>query len=268
MEFKVGLLYNHSADVLLCTMIAKKASIDMKILDGIVLGVIGGMGPLATSVFYDMIIEKTAAKSDQENINMIILNHATMPDRTEAIKNGAEREVIDLLVRDAKFLEQSGASCIAITCNTAHFMIEKVQEKIGIPIINMIEQSAEDTKKALKPGKEAQIVGIMATDGTLEIKLYQKAFAKIGIKTAVPNSENQEKLMKIIYDCIKQNRPVNHEDFMAVSNDLMSKGCDKILLACTELSVYAKQNDLGELYIDAMQSLADAAIKVCLPARA
>ncbi len=254
-------------------MTAKKVSIDMKVLDGKVLGVIGGMGPLATSVFYDMIIEKTAAKSDQENINMIILNHATMPDRTEAINNGTENEVVDLLVCDAKFLEQSGASCVAITCNTAHFMIEKVQKQIGIPIINMIEQSAEDTKKALQRGKEAQngkdsyTVGIMATDGTLKIELYQKAFAKLGIKTVVPNSENQEKLMKIIYDCIKQNRSVNHKDFMAVANDLVSKGCDKILLACTELSVYAEQNDLCDFYIDAMQSLADAAIKFCMPSR-
>lgn len=262
-------------------MIAKKESKDMKALDGKVLGVIGGMGPLATSVFYDMIIEKTDAKSDQENINMIILNHATIPDRTEAIENGTEDEVIDLLVHDAKFLEQSGASCIAITCNTAHFMIEKVQKQIGIPIINMIKQAADDTNKALRQNAKIQnaeagscgaqahnedyTVGIMATDGTLKIGLYQEAFAKLGIKTAVPNSENQEKLMQIIYEYIKQNRQADHKDFMAVANDLIAKGCDKILLACTELSVYAEQNELGDLYIDAMQSLADEAIRICMP---
>ena len=50
-----------------------------------ILGVIGGMGPMATELFYKMIIEKTPVTCDQEHLDTIILGHASMPDRTAAI---------------------------------------------------------------------------------------------------------------------------------------------------------------------------------------
>ena len=92
----------------------------MKEENGKILGVIGGMGPLATQLFYRMVIESTDAKKDQDHINMIILNHATMPDRTAAIMDGTIDKVLDKLAADAKYLEDGGATCIAIPYNTTH----------------------------------------------------------------------------------------------------------------------------------------------------
>ena len=84
----------------------------MKEENGKILGVIGGMGPLATQLFYRMVIESTDAKKDQDHINMIILNHATMPDRTTAIMDGTIDKVLDKLAADAKYLEDGGATCM------------------------------------------------------------------------------------------------------------------------------------------------------------
>lgn len=72
-----------------------------------VLGVIGGMGPLATQVFYKRIIDRTEAACDQEHIDMIILNHASMPDRTAAIRTGDTAEVFSRLLADAKCLPKT-----------------------------------------------------------------------------------------------------------------------------------------------------------------
>ncbi|MBR3600093.1 MAG: aspartate/glutamate racemase family protein [Lachnospiraceae bacterium] len=106
-----------------------------------VLGVIGGMGPLASQLFYKMVIEKTDAHCDQEHLNMIILSHATMPDRTAAIKSGNVEELYHKLWHDAKFLELGGADYIAIPCNTSHLLIDRLQSNLKVPIVNMIKEA-------------------------------------------------------------------------------------------------------------------------------
>ena len=86
-----------------------------------ILGIIGGMGPAATDLLYRRIIDRTDAQCDQEHLDMIILNHASIPDRTAAILSGNTREVEEKLISDARFLEKSGATAIAIPCNTSHY---------------------------------------------------------------------------------------------------------------------------------------------------
>ncbi|MDR4235333.1 aspartate racemase, partial [Priestia megaterium] len=90
------------------------------------LGIIGGMGPMASAVFYDMISSKTDASCDQENRNLILLSHAGMPDRTRAIlsKDEAQIEAVrSKLLADAMFLQNAGCTAIAVTCNTAHYFV-------------------------------------------------------------------------------------------------------------------------------------------------
>ena len=108
-------------------------------------GIIGGMGPMATELFYKMLIEKTDAPCDQDHMNTIILGHATMPDRTGAILSGDQKQighVCDLLLQDAKTLESLGCKAIGVTCNTAHYFIDKISDKVGIPFIHMIKETA------------------------------------------------------------------------------------------------------------------------------
>ena len=89
------------------------------------LGVIGGMGPEATSFYYARVIARTKAESDQEHINMIILSHATMPDRTQAILTGNKLPFLKAITQDARDLEMLGVENIAIPCNTSHYFLEE-----------------------------------------------------------------------------------------------------------------------------------------------
>ena len=95
--------------------------------EGKILGIIGGMGPMASSVFYRMLIRMTPAHRDQDHINIILLSHATMPDRTESIRSGHVDELLARLREDARFLEDSGADFIAVPCNTSHALLDLVQ---------------------------------------------------------------------------------------------------------------------------------------------
>ena len=104
------------------------------------LGVLGGMGPQATNTFYQFVIDRTDAQTDQEHVNALILSDSEMPDRTSAILSGGEaREgVYRRLLADARLLEGAGCTCIAVPCNTSHFFLDRVQGEIGIPILHMI----------------------------------------------------------------------------------------------------------------------------------
>lgn len=112
-----------------------------------ILGIVGGMGPLATQLFYRMLIGMTDAEKDQDHLDMIILNHASMPDRTEAIKTGNIEILFAELLKDVKKLEGDGVSAIAIPCNTSHMVIDRLQAEVSIPIINMIRETVRYIKK-------------------------------------------------------------------------------------------------------------------------
>lgn len=225
-----------------------------------VLGVIGGMGPLATQLFYKMVIEHTDAHSDQEHINMVILNHATMPDRTAAILEGKLDDLLARLKEDADVLEKSGADYIAIPCNTSHVLIEKLQEETSLPVINMIQVTAKKIRG--KYGEGAR-VGVMGTDGTIKTGLYQKACQACGLIPVIPVPENQKLVMKIIYDGIKDGGVIDYDDFEAVETQLRDEGCDCVIMACTELSCFKEQFQLSDYFVDAMEEMAKEAILLC-----
>ncbi len=230
----------------------------MKEENGRILGVIGGMGPLATQLFYKMVTENTVAGRDQDHINMIILSHATMPDRTKAILEGRTEEVLDKLGTDAKFLEESGATCIAIPCNTTHVIMDRLQERTGIPIINMIEETADE---AAALGVER--VGILATDGTIKAGLYHKACGKRGIEPLTPPEDIQSIIMDIIYRTVKGGGELDPGAVRAIEGWLESEDCRYAVLGCTELPLI-KQHFSRDLHcIDAMLVLARRSIEMC-----
>lgn len=231
--------------------------------NGKILGVIGGMGPLATELFYKMVIEKTDAHCDQEHLNMIILSHATMPDRTKAIENGALEMLFHCLLKDAIMLRDNGATSIAIPCNTSHILIDRLQEAIEIPIIHMIRETARQLESQYAGQKERAKIAILATDGTIKTKIYQKEFELVGIEPYILSSENQKLVMKIIYEGIKNGGEIQYEDFESIEKELKNAGCVGAIMGCTELSCFKERYQLSAYYIDAMNILAEKSILSC-----
>lgn len=224
------------------------------------LGVLGGMGPQATNTFYQFIIDRTDAQSDQEHVNALILSDSEMPDRTAAILGGGEaREtVFRRLLDDARLLERAGCTCIAVPCNTSHFFLDRVQEQIGIPILHMIRETAR-----LLASRGLKRPGILATDGTIQTELYQKEFFAAGIEAVIPSPQAQDLVMSLIYDDVKAGRDGDPQKFAAIHEDLLLQGCDCGVLACTELSVFADKHHLPPFYTDAMAVLAERAVEAC-----
>ncbi len=221
------------------------------------LGIIGGMGPEATDLFYRRLIERTDAQCDQEHLDMVILNHASMPDRTGAIKSGETDKVLSLLKKDLEFLKNSGCGVVAIPCNTSHYFYDELKTD-GVLVMNMIRETAEFVKN-----KGRKKVAVLATDGTIETGIYKKELEKVGVEYVSPDKETQMIVMKIIYDQIKKGFPGNEEDFMKIHHFIKAKGCDGAILACTELSVFRDGAGLTDFYTDALEVLTDNTIIAC-----
>ena len=224
------------------------------------LGVIGGMGPQATNTFYQYIIDRTDARTDQEHLSVLIFSDCAMPDRTAAIlgTQAQKDEVYERLLSDARMLERAGCTAIAVPYNTSHYFLDRVQEQISIPIVHMIRETA---RLLVSQGKKRP--GILATDGTIRTGLYQREFAAFGIYAAAPRPAAQKQVMSLIYDDIKVGKAGDPEKFAAFTKDLVEQGCDCAVLACTELSVFANQHHLSPFYVDAMAVLAQRSIELC-----
>ena len=135
-----------------------------------ILGIIGGVGPLATACLMEAIVEKTPARTDQENLPMIVFNDPQIPDRTAYILDHTKPNPQPEMVKVARWLEDAGADYLAIACNTAHYFYEGIDDAVDIPVLNIMEETAR--RIAEKVG-EGATVGLLATDGTVESGVFQ-----------------------------------------------------------------------------------------------
>ena len=224
------------------------------------LGVLGGMGPQATNTFYQRIIDRTQAETDQEHLRVLIWSDAKIPDRTAGILAGPEaaEQVYQALLAGAKLLEGAGCTVLAIPCNTSHYFADRLQAQLRIPIIHMIRETVAAIQAM---GKKT--VGILATDGTVQTGIYQKELTAAGLTPVTLPERLQKTVMSIIYDEIKKGETGSREKFGEVDAWLRQAGCDCAILGCTELSVYRNLHSLPPYYIDAMEVLAQQAILRC-----
>ncbi len=226
------------------------------------IGIIGGMGPLATQLFYKLITEHTRAEKDQDHVEMIILSDTSMPDRTEAILSGDTETVRRQLLSDAQMLEGLGCSAIGITCNTAHYFADMIRDELRIPLLHMLDMTVAEAREKLgMTGEKAPLVGIMATDGTIRTGLYQQRLRAAGLEPWCPDRDIQGEVMHQIYDCIKAGISCDKDSFSRIDRAFRDAGCDRVILGCTELSVIKEEERLPEYYIDPMLVLAKGVIE-------
>ena len=223
-----------------------------------VLGVIGGMGPIATSFFMELVIKMTDASSDQEHLDMIIYNIPSIPDRTSYILDHNKQNPLPVILDIARKLEEQGAEFLAMPCCTAHYFQKDLEENIHKPFVNIIRA----TVKYLKD-RQIHRVGVMATDGTMSTGLFRSELEENGMEIVCPSPERQRDVMHIIYDNVKSNKPADMDVFHRVGNELKAKGAEAIILGCTELSLVKRDNDIGPGYIDAMEVLAQQSLISC-----
>lgn len=221
----------------------------------------GGMGPAATVDLMSRIISMTDAYTDQEHIPMIVDNDTRIPDRTEAILGRGISPAPEMLA-SAKRLEAAGADFIVIACHAAHCFVEEIKGEIGIPIIEM----PEETAKLLKLNKVNR-AAVLATDGTVRSGLFGHALERMGIQTVYPNKEQQKLVMSLVYDYVKRGvaeiPDSVREDMQNMIGDLGKQGAEVLILASTEFPIAFNLMGLrSDAFVDPTIILAKSAIRM------
>lgn len=224
------------------------------------IGILGGMGPLATADLYRKIVLLTDAGCDNDHIRVFIDSNCRIPDRTAAILSGGA-DPLPEMASALRNLEKCGAECIIMPCNTAHYFLPALQAQTATPFLSMLEATARACAAAY-PGKRA---AILATRGTLATGLYERALEKEGVDFLLPEEPQRDVLMHLIYEVVKAARPLAPEaDLWAqLLEQLRRAGADYFILGCTELPIIADTLPAPGPFIDPTAELAKAAIRFC-----
>ena len=219
------------------------------------IGIIGGMGPLATSDLFRKIVEVTDAACDQEHVRVCIDNNTEIPDRTAAILKGGKDPVPEM-VKSAVRLQAMGADVLIMPCNTAHYFYGRVIPVVEIPFLHMIEETAKEIKR-----EGFRKVGLLATDGTCQSGVYKTVFDAHGIEMYAPSPEKQKSVMDVIYKGVKAgNRSIDLTGFYGAMEELFCEGAETLVLGCTELPVAFDLFHIDRPNIDPTLVLAMAAV--------
>lgn len=222
------------------------------------LGVIGGLGPIATAHFLELVINMTDAKTDQQHLNMIIYNIPSIPDRTAYILDNSAPDPLPEMLRIGQALAKQNAKFIAIPCMTAHYFFDRLEAGIPAVLINSIRETAKHLK-----ANGIEKVGIMATDGTIQSGIFHKELEAMGLTPIVPDKKQQENVMHLIFRNVKAGTPAEMDRFFAAADHLRRHGAQAIILGCTELSLIKRDYPIGAGFLDAMEVLAQQSVLLC-----
>ena len=223
------------------------------------LGILGGLGPMSTVCFYEMLTARTRAASDRDHIDMVISSRATTPDRTAYILGHSDRNPLPVMLDDARRLVAYGATLLAVPCNTAHFFYDALNAAVSVPILNIIEETVQTLARM-----KIKQVGLLATEGTVSSGAYHKVCAAYGVSIVAPSQEDQQKLNALIYRTIKSGIRPRPEELERIAAPLRRAGCDRLILGCTELSLIKRNCGLDvRLYLDSTEVLALRTILRC-----
>lgn len=220
------------------------------------IGIVGGMGPLATGDLFQKIVRVTDADCDQNHVHVCVDSNTEISDRTAAIICHGKNPVPEI-VKSAVRLQGMGADVLVMPCNTAHYFYNEIIPFVDIPFLNMLDETADAILK-----KGIYKVGLLATDGTIQSGVYEKAFEVRGIEIEVPSVENQKYVMDLIYKGVKAgNLTMETKGFSNAIDELFDRGAQTLVLGCTELPVAFELYGFNYPNIDPTLVLASRAVQ-------
>jgi aspartate racemase len=222
------------------------------------LGIFGGMGPAASAEFVTRLVAQTPATCDQEHIPFVLWNNPQVPDRSTSLRNEDDRP-LPFLLQGVQVLKAVGCDLVVIPCNTAHFWYDDMV-KLKVPIVHIVDSVADALRDA---GVENGTIGVMGTQATVELGLYQNKLNKGGWDCIVPSKEEMDTLVQPAIDMIKGGKITESQPIiMKVVHNLIERGARAVVLGCTELPLAITiPNENGIPIINSIDSLVKSAIK-------
>ena len=222
------------------------------------LGVLGGMGPLASAQFMLRLTLLTPAERDQDHVPAVLWSDPRVPDRAAA-RAGTGPDPLAALVRGLRGLEAAGCSAAAIPCNTAHGWIEGMRAASALPILDIRDAALDDLRRqGIAPGP----VGQLGTAATLKMRLYQDRLGAAGWECLVPDGGVMERLVTPAIALVKANRVAEAYAPLAEAVALLARqGARAVVLGCTEIPLGIAAGPAPVVpVVDTIDALARAAV--------
>ena len=220
------------------------------------IGIIGGMGPLATADLFEKIVGHTKAACDQEHLHVVIDSNTNIPDRTAALLHGGA-DPLPELVKSAGRLEKMGADVLIMPCNTAHNYYDGIAAAVSVPVLHMVRLTAQALVE-----RGVKKAGLLATDGTVRTGIYQKSFAGSGVELLTPDEAGQRAVMEMIYQGVKAgDMAFDAQPARQALERLLAAGAEVLILGCTELPLAVKLYGIALPAVDPTLELALEAIR-------
>jgi aspartate racemase len=205
------------------------------------LGVVGGIGPAATVDFLAKVVAHTRARRDQDHVPIVVDHNPCIPDRTAHLVGGAADPLLALYAA-CRRLEANGATLIAVPCNTAHAYLPRIQPRLAVPVVHMLD---ETVGHIVRHHPDCRTMGLLATSGTIASGVYRTAARAAPFELIVPSDAGQQRVMRAIYGehGIKAGHTTGacRDDLAAAIAELARRGATVIILGCTELPLVLPQ---------------------------
>lgn len=222
-----------------------------------VVGVLGGMGPLATVDFLHKLMRATPASSDQEHVPVLVSSIPQVPDRTRAFRGEGESPLA-AMVDSGRRLVEGGAGLIVIPCNTAHLWFEELQASFGLPMLHMVDAAIDE---ALAGRAGVATLGLLATDATLASGLYINRPAS-GVKWTLPTAAEVLELVMPGILAVKSGELAAGEALLLeAARRLEQRGAEALVLGCTEIPLVLGAHNAPLPVVDATAALARRAVE-------
>lgn len=223
-----------------------------------VLGVLGGMGPLASAQFMLRLTLLTPAVRDQDHIPTVLWSDPRVPDRTLGRLSGGP-DPLPWLLRGITGLQNAGCGAIAIPCNTAHGWYDEMIEAADVPILHIVDAAAAELRRL---GIGGGTVGLLGTEATLAMRLYQDRLGALGWQCIVPSPQEMERQVSPSIAMVKANRVADaYAPLAEIVHSLAARGASCVVLGCTEIPLGIQAGPEPDLpLVDTIDALARAAI--------
>lgn len=225
------------------------------------IGLIGGMSWESTSEYYRIINEEIKERLGGLHSAKCLINSVDFEEIEQCQSSGDWDGAGEILGNAAYSLQKGGADFIIICTNTMHKVVEKIKEKIDIPVLHIADATAKEIKR-----KDIQKVGLLGTKYTMEQDFYKSRIEEHDIKVIVPSGTNREKVNEVIYTelCLGKIVVQSREYYKRVIEELVQEGAQGIILGCTEIGLLIKQENVSVPIFDTTHIHAIEAVKVAL----
>jgi aspartate racemase len=220
-----------------------------------VVGVLGGMGPLATIDFMRKVLEATPAARDQDHVPMIVSCLPQIPDRTAAFR-GAGGSPLEAIVACGRRLASAGADLIVMPCNTAHLWFDDVQQQLQLPMLHLVDAALREALDLAGPDAR---VGLLATDATIASGLYinRHPAGAAPVQWLLPTAGEMLDLVMPGIEAVKAGRLDAGRALLAEAAQALSRrGAGVLVLGCTEIPLVLDAPACALPVVDATAALA------------